>query len=1026
MSDKAMFADVVFELDPMLSLTKRLKLERSLLENGAVDIATKRETQPDARATHYITHSPSQKHEAEHQVIPKWVEAAVRNGFLHDPEYYNPNPKRFLSGVVVAGSGLPNRDLESIFGACLCLGGQYRYDTELARDVTHLVCIAPHGAKYEEAMRRSSAGEDIKVVMPHWFDECFKLRRYVREDIYQFPDPPFARSDNDDAPMAAAKPESPNGVKEAQTAEGTPSPALEGAEHTAGDGDAQLSSQMSSSQSKPPAADLPPALETPEVHLAPSLEQLRAIPIDSPFLSGKRVYFHSDLGVAKDRMDLLRTKLDMAGATITTDPQDAHITLFKFRRGPEYQHANKNGKIVGSLNYLTNTLYRQRLISPLSTVWDFPVPRGSIPGMEKKVATITGYEGETRGLLFLLCAMVGLRYNTSLDNDTTLLICAKRNTTKFNVATLRNLDVVNHLWLEECFQMWECKSLANERYTYFPKNDILQSLVGKTTLVGEELARWNDDHLMPPHGPYLPAHVLCSKSRGAAAAIQAAAASKSSAPQGALVPRAPRKAAIHAQDNLQQILVPDMNRYDHEVQTQGKRRRPLSDNGDGNDDEDDEDDEQEEPQENEEVEENEDNAPLDASPKPARLRAPGIKRQRVALDAPNTTITPKTAKTRTASTTPAKTTDSDANLPARLRRKPENEEAPVTLAPRRSGRASRSTSSQQTQSQAMDEDSSQIPVSSTQPKRVGRPRKGEIRMVDMGSQTGVPQKGPLRMRGIKIMEMGQKDQTSSQAAPQAASSRARRVSQNSQSKVKDTSKDDEEYDDDPMKEDEENSDNDMPPASRSPNNWRSRVPTRIITSGVELTPAQIAFFQSRSIEITDNVHEASHIIIPDKFLRTPKVVCAINLGVVVITMDWVRKCVSRKRLNKAGDYLIKDAAAERKFRFDMETSLDRSNGNAHGWLHGYYVCILHTGKSKALRQVLDTTGATLVKALPTSKSRIPGSSPDTFLALCDRDDPKLASYKAAAKNLGIQHVYDVELLLVGSLRQELNRKEFAL
>ena len=35
----------------------------------------------------------------------------------------------------------------------------------------------------------------VKVVLPHWFDDCFKLLARVPEDSYEWPDPPMLRLD---------------------------------------------------------------------------------------------------------------------------------------------------------------------------------------------------------------------------------------------------------------------------------------------------------------------------------------------------------------------------------------------------------------------------------------------------------------------------------------------------------------------------------------------------------------------------------------------------------------------------------------------------------------------------------------------------------------------------------------------------------------------------------------------------------------------------------------------------------------
>lgn len=60
---------------------------------------------------------------------------------------------------------LPESDTRDIHAGVLALGGQVR--RELTREVTHLICAAEHGAKYEMAIKHGTE-LGIVVVLPHW------------------------------------------------------------------------------------------------------------------------------------------------------------------------------------------------------------------------------------------------------------------------------------------------------------------------------------------------------------------------------------------------------------------------------------------------------------------------------------------------------------------------------------------------------------------------------------------------------------------------------------------------------------------------------------------------------------------------------------------------------------------------------------------------------------------------------------------------------------------------------------------
>jgi hypothetical protein len=77
------------------------------------------------------------------------------------------------------------------------------YDDDLRTTTTHVIALNTENVtkslininrkeKCRKAMKEKSLG--IKVVLPHWFDDCLKLRRRVDEKPYLFPDPPLFKA----------------------------------------------------------------------------------------------------------------------------------------------------------------------------------------------------------------------------------------------------------------------------------------------------------------------------------------------------------------------------------------------------------------------------------------------------------------------------------------------------------------------------------------------------------------------------------------------------------------------------------------------------------------------------------------------------------------------------------------------------------------------------------------------------------------------------------------------------------------
>ncbi|ORX54523.1 hypothetical protein DM01DRAFT_1383256 [Hesseltinella vesiculosa] len=926
MASSTLFDDVVFELDPMLSDTKRKMLENLLIDHGGLDILSKLDIDPTARPTHFITNNVFTKTNADHRVIPKWVEAAVANGMLHDPKYYDPDPTKFLTGVVVACSGLPLRDNEAIFGACLALGGQFRTGPRLADDVTHLVVISPEGEKYGEAMQR---GDRVKVILPHWFDECFKLRRYVREDIYMFPDPLILTEDGTNPRDQAFEAMKTDLTPSNNRTEPKDLPVPTSAAVPTSTKTKLLAADSSNTSSH--SVDIPVDIDQATDHeleyrdiFAHNINydtlELEALKVTDRFLDNKRIYFDSSLGIPREFQAVLREKLEQAGATTTTaySTDLVDIAIFKKRGSKIYQQASRDGKLVASPSYIINTLYRKRLTSPLLTFWDYPLPNGRIPGMEYKSATISGYEDEARAMLYKLCTIVGLQCSTSLENNTTLVICSTRNSKKYHVARLRNCDIVNHLWLEESFQNWECKSMTDDRYTYFPKDGILQSLVGRTPLLADEVSRWHNDNTTPKSSR-IPSHLTRARSPSVypeGSSTESAITSPSSS-HGTLVSRGPRKAAMEAQTNLEQIIVPDMNRFDQEQKARRQSaKRGLSD--------------------------------LDKAGHPGPS------------DAETTDDEAHADPSHRQTSAPA---NNDTSKP--LPKKPRLAKAPAK--PR-------------------------VASFTATPPAIRRGRSSQP--VAPGSEVATA-RGHRRAKTLPLPELGPDGHPDGEMDEIESSTSSQATNQQ---------------------------DSGVDPSAPS---WWNELPSNIVTSSAELDPTVKSTLQKLGIRFSDSVLKASHVLVDDRFVRTPKVLVALNLGRMIITKKWAVDSAKAKKLLSPARYRLHDKVAEVKYKFDLRDTLLNRHDKDQGWLHGFSVCVMDPTIATSLKDVVTTSGARFVAKAPTSKRNGP-TDPDRFLALADPESESLDDYRAQLVKANITALYNIELLFIGCLRQKLEREDYLL
>ena len=126
-----------------------------------------------------------------HIVKPSWVIASSQKGKLATPRQHSPDPAQYFHDVVLSVGDLPQGDKDAIVAGVMALGGQY--SQPLSRLVTHLVTNDTDNDKCAMVERKKMA---VKIVVPHWFDDCLKLGRLIGEKPYMFPEPEILKSNH--------------------------------------------------------------------------------------------------------------------------------------------------------------------------------------------------------------------------------------------------------------------------------------------------------------------------------------------------------------------------------------------------------------------------------------------------------------------------------------------------------------------------------------------------------------------------------------------------------------------------------------------------------------------------------------------------------------------------------------------------------------------------------------------------------------------------------------------------------------
>ena len=96
-------------------------------------------------------------------VKPDWVRSSLQKGRLANPRSYSPDPRLFLSGLVVCIADLPEGDRDAIIGGVIASGGLH--SGAVSKMVTHIVALSLEAHECEVATLKRL---DCKIVLPHW------------------------------------------------------------------------------------------------------------------------------------------------------------------------------------------------------------------------------------------------------------------------------------------------------------------------------------------------------------------------------------------------------------------------------------------------------------------------------------------------------------------------------------------------------------------------------------------------------------------------------------------------------------------------------------------------------------------------------------------------------------------------------------------------------------------------------------------------------------------------------------------
>ncbi|KAI1826741.1 BRCT domain-containing protein [Xylaria intraflava] len=430
-----LFSLCIFAFVPSKDLTDAAieELSQSILKYGGEVCSPKRDGSLRLTdITHIISNTIEfpQYRESATMMIPvvksKWVSASLTKGKQAQIRPYTPDPRMIFSDVVLTCADIPDGDKDAIIGATMAMGGMYA--DQATKLTTHICALSMDHPKVKMAVEKKHRG---KIVLPHWFDDCFKLGKRIDEGPYLLPDPEILRIP-------------PGDFIEPQC-----SPYLEGAISARPD-------------------YLPP----------PGSSQGRELTLT--VFNEKKVMLSKDLDMRDRLKQIIVGLVTRGGGQVLESAEDCDWLVCRYRDSEEYVRASQLGKTVGNMSWLFYLIQHNAWSNPLHRLLHYPEPRDGIPGFKDMKISVSNYGGEARIYLENLIKSAGATFTKTMKADNTHLITARDNSEKCEAARDWNIHMVNHLWIEESYAESEMQTLTVAKYTHFPLRTNLGEIIGQT------------------------------------------------------------------------------------------------------------------------------------------------------------------------------------------------------------------------------------------------------------------------------------------------------------------------------------------------------------------------------------------------------------------------------------------------------------------------------------------------------------------------------------------------------------------
>ena len=196
----------------------------------------------------------------------------------------------------------------------------------------------------------------------------------------------------------------------------------------------------------------------------------------------KKIMLSDDLEISSHLRGTIEDLIRVGGGTVTGSVHKADMFICQHRELLDYRIASRAGKDVGSLAWLYYLIVHNVWTSPMKRLLHYPISKEGLPGFKNFRISLSNYNGEARVYLENLANVAGGEFTKTMKEDNTHLITAHTMSEKCDAAKEWNINMVNHLWLEESYANWQIQTISNSRYTHFPNRTNLGEVVGMTPI----------------------------------------------------------------------------------------------------------------------------------------------------------------------------------------------------------------------------------------------------------------------------------------------------------------------------------------------------------------------------------------------------------------------------------------------------------------------------------------------------------------------------------------------------------------